>query len=602
MWVHSRLLFALGRLGVRQQLLGAFSLMLLLTGLLGGASLHGLSRVNDDAHSLSVKWLRGLGQLADARALVVATREHEVKYSKTDDKSYQSEYREKMDEAAKSLQSLVASYGTRVSGEREQALLDQLIKVWGQYRGAQLKVVEAGKTSQSDAADFADGASSMLYDELITTATVLIQFNNDGGRASADEVATVYQQARALSAGLLLASVALGLALALLITRRLLQQLGGEPATAVQIAKDVAQGKLTTVIDVRPGDQTSLLAWLQTMQRALTVAVSNVRQASEGVSVASSEIAQGNLDLSSRTEQQASALQQTAATMDELGSTVRNNADNARQASELATGACQVAARGGAVVGEVVETMKGINDSSRRIADIIGTIDGIAFQTNILALNAAVEAARAGEQGRGFAVVASEVRNLAQRSAEAAREIKLLIHASVDRVAHGSALVGRAGSTMTEIVDAIRRVTDIVSEISLASTEQSVGVTQVGRAVAELDRSTQQNAALVEQSAAAADSLKLQADRLVDSVAVFKLDLAAAVSLGGTALSTQRAPARSASATKPHTREVAARQLPGRIVASPGRASAAAPGAGAKRKAVAATAVSSAAQDDWESF
>jgi methyl-accepting chemotaxis protein len=244
---------------------------------------------------------------------------------------------------------------------------------------------------------------------------------------------------------------------------------------------------------------------------------------SENVATASAQIAQGNQDLSGRTEQQASALQQTAATMDELGSTVRNNADNAAQANQLALGASSVAVKGGAVVGQVVETMKGINDSSRKIADIIGVIDGIAFQTNILALNAAVEAARAGEQGRGFAVVASEVRSLAQRSADAARQIKTLITASVERVDQGTALVGQAGKTMDEIVGAIQRVSDIVGEISSASAEQSSGVAQVGQAITQMDQTTQQNAALVEESASAAMSLQQQAQQLVQAVAVFRL-------------------------------------------------------------------------------
>jgi methyl-accepting chemotaxis protein-1 (serine sensor receptor) len=241
------------------------------------------------------------------------------------------------------------------------------------------------------------------------------------------------------------------------------------------------------------------------------------------VASASSQIATGNSDLSMRTEQQASALQETAASMEQLGTAVRHNADNASQANQLARGASEVAQRGGDVVGEVVETMRGINESSRRIGDIIGVIDGIAFQTNILALNAAVEAARAGEQGRGFAVVAGEVRNLAQRSAEAAREIKQLIAASVERVERGTAQVDRAGATMKEIVGAVGRVTDIMGEISSASAQQSAGVAQVGNAVGQMDTATQQNAALVEQSAAAAESLRGQARELVEAVAVFRL-------------------------------------------------------------------------------
>ncbi len=293
---------------------------------------------------------------------------------------------------------------------------------------------------------------------------------------------------------------------------------------ALRIAETVAGGDLTSHIEVSHSDETGLLlAALKRMQESLAAVVTTVRQGSEGVATASAQIASGNHDLSSRTESQASALEQTAASMEELSSTVKQNADNARQANQLAMSASSVAVKGGEVVGQVVETMKGINDASKKISDIISVIDGIAFQTNILALNAAVEAARAGEQGRGFAVVASEVRSLAGRSAEAAKEIKALISASVERVDQGTVLVDQAGTTMQEVVSSIRRVTDIMGEISAASQEQSLGVAQVGEAVTSLDQTTQQNAALVEQMAAAASSLNSQAGELVQAVAVFKL-------------------------------------------------------------------------------
>ena len=293
---------------------------------------------------------------------------------------------------------------------------------------------------------------------------------------------------------------------------------------AVASTEAISGGNLAADIKVQGKDEAArLLQALSDMQENLARIVGSVRQGSESIATASAEIAQGNHDLSARTEQQASALEETAASMEELSSTVKQNADNAKQANQLGISASTVAVKGGEVVAQVVDTMKGINDSSRKISDIISVIDGIAFQTNILALNAAVEAARAGEQGRGFAVVASEVRSLAGRSADAAKEIKTLINDSVVRVEQGTALVDQAGVTMTEVVSSIRRVTDIMGEISAASNEQASGVAQVGEAVTQMDQATQQNAALVEEMAAAGSSLKSQAQDLVQAVAVFKL-------------------------------------------------------------------------------
>jgi len=311
--------------------------------------------------------------------------------------------------------------------------------------------------------------------------------------------------------------------LGLAITRSITRQLGGEPTQVNAITRQLAEGDLSVDIDLPPGNHESVMRGVKAMRDSMADIVKQVREGSESVATASSEIATGNQDLSARTESQASALQQTAASMDELGATVRNNVDNAMQANQLAQSASAVAAEGGQVVKQVVDTMRGINDSSRRIGDIIGTIDAIAFQTNILALNAAVEAARAGEQGRGFAVVAGEVRSLAGRSAEAAREIKSLITQSMERVDRGNTLVDQAGATMDKVVASIQRVTDIMGEISSSSAEQSAGVSQVGTAVTQMDQATQQNAAMVEEMAAAADGLKVQAQQLVETVSTFRL-------------------------------------------------------------------------------
>ncbi|MEI7537121.1 MAG: methyl-accepting chemotaxis protein [Comamonadaceae bacterium] len=295
-------------------------------------------------------------------------------------------------------------------------------------------------------------------------------------------------------------------------------------AKAVQVVDAIAQGDLTKDFKSRGSDEIAkLLNALMLMQSSLLNMVSAVRSDAESLSVASAQIAQGNHDLSARTESQASALEQTAASMEQMGSTISQNADSAHRANQLALSASTIAAKGGIVVSEVVGTMQGINEASHKIAEIIGVIDGIAFQTNILALNAAVEAARAGEQGRGFAVVASEVRSLAGRSADAAKEIKMLISASVERVEQGAQLVDRAGETMTEVVNSIKRVTDIIGEINSASTEQAEGVHQVVEAVSQMDQATQQNAALVEEMSAAAMGLKAQAQGLVKVVAMFNL-------------------------------------------------------------------------------
>lgn len=326
-----------------------------------------------------------------------------------------------------------------------------------------------------------------------------------------------------LLSGALVLLTALGTVVGVLASKSVINELGSEPAGVKAIAEAISHGDLTTPIVVNSGMESSVIGSMALMQQSINDIVAAVRQGSEGVATASAEIAQGNHDLSSRTESQASALEETAASMEELSSQVNHNADNARQANQLAASASTVAVRGGDVVGRVVETMKEINDSSRKISEIISVIDGIAFQTNILALNAAVEAARAGEQGRGFAVVASEVRSLAGRSADAAKEIKGLISASVERVEHGTALVDEAGTTMTEVVSAIRRVSDLVGEISSASSEQAAGVAQVGEAVSQMDQATQQNAALVEQMAAAATSLRSQSGELVQTVSAFKL-------------------------------------------------------------------------------
>ncbi|MDB5991157.1 MAG: hypothetical protein JWQ10_2560 [Herbaspirillum sp.] len=313
------------------------------------------------------------------------------------------------------------------------------------------------------------------------------------------------------------------MALTAAVIRSVMRSLGGEPAYAASIAAKIAEGNLDLQVELKAADTGSMLYMMRRMQQQLSSTIAQIRQGADSIDVGAREISVGNLDLSSRTEQQAASLEETASSMEELTSTVKQNTDNARQAGQLARSASDIAARGGEVVGQVVETMQGIADSSRQMADIIGVIDAIAFQTNILALNAAVEAARAGEQGRGFAVVASEVRSLAQRSAQAAKEIKGLIDNSVARVGSGSVLVERAGATMDEVVVAVKRVTDIMGEIAAASEEQSAGIEQVNQAITQMDQVTQQNAALVEEAAAAAGSLEEQTRQLKEAVSIFRI-------------------------------------------------------------------------------
>jgi methyl-accepting chemotaxis protein len=347
-----------------------------------------------------------------------------------------------------------------------------------------------------------------------------------------------YKASFNLMLGLALVAIALGAGTAFWITRSITRQLGGEPAYAAEVVGRIASGDLSVDVDLKAKDSSSLLYEMRRMQNDLQNTVRQIKESTDAISTASTEIASGNADLSQRTEEQASSLEETASSMEDLTTTVKQNAENAKQANQLALGASAVAVKGGQVVSEVVGTMSSINASSKKIVDIISVIDGIAFQTNILALNAAVEAARAGEQGRGFAVVASEVRNLAQRSAAAAKEIKALIGDSVDKVGAGTKLVDEAGKTMQEIVASVKRVTDIMSEITAASQEQSSGIEQVNQAITQMDEVTQQNAALVEEAAAAAESMQEQAQSLAQAVSVFKVSNTGASAMAGRSVET----------------------------------------------------------------
>jgi methyl-accepting chemotaxis protein len=427
--------------------------------------------------------------------------------------------RAKFKEAQKTL---TATYAKEDASTKQKVSLSKIAELDNAIVPLEDKLFAAMSADEGFDASFAviKDVRNYLRSSMAATTELgdLIEEHNGEVAAEAD---AAYRNARSWMAILSVAAVLLGSVLAWLATRSITAPIG----RAVDVARAVAGGDLCARIEVTSRDETGqLMQSLKDMTDGLATIVAEVRGGTDAIATASGQIASGNMDLSSRTEQQAGSLEETASSMEELTSTVKQNADNAQQANQLAVTASDIAVRGGEVVSEVVDTMASINESSRKVVDIISVIDGIAFQTNILALNAAVEAARAGEQGRGFAVVASEVRNLAQRSAAAAKEIKTLIGDSVEKVEAGSKLVNQAGSTMKEVVDSVRRVTDIMGEITAASREQSAGIEQVNQAIAQMDQVTQQNAALVEEAAAAAGSLQDQSGKLAQVVSVFKLD------------------------------------------------------------------------------
>ena len=423
-------------------------------------------------------------------------------------------------DSRKAIDEVIDELGKFMQGEKEKAAYDSILehrKIARPQLKAVIQLVDEGKEEEAIAALKIAQAS---VDRWLVSAQDMVNLQKQIADTYNEDTQTESKSALNLIVGLAIAAIAIGTVLGLFITRSVTRPI----REAIKITETVASGDLRGVIEVHSQDETGqLMQALKVMNDSLINIVRQVRNCTDAISVGASEITAGNIDLSSRTEQQAGSLEETASSMEELTGTVRQNADNARQANQLANTASDTATRGGTVVNQVVDTMGSINASAKKIVDIIGVIDGIAFQTNILALNAAVEAARAGEQGRGFAVVASEVRNLAQRSAAAAKEIKTLIGDSVEQVGIGAKLVDQAGATMMEVVDSVKRVTDVVSEISAASQEQTEGIDQINIAIAQMDQVTQQNTALVEEAASAAESLQQQANVLVEAVSIFKL-------------------------------------------------------------------------------
>ncbi len=510
------------RIGAR---LGAgFAAVLLLTVALGLLALNRIGFVNAATADLAGNWMPATRALNEVSAALNTMRRLENNLLQASTPAQRSAEEQALAQVEAAAQQAWKRYLATVTTDAERQVVAEAEQALGAYYALhkQLKTLSADpEAGLPRALEMFGGEARTAFNTLVAQMQRCIDFQTQGADQAYAQSQAAYQQTVWLVGSLLLGVVVLGAVLAWWITR----SITGPIRQAVAVAETVAQGDLRTRIEVSSRDETGqLLAALKRMNEALVGIATTVRGNAENVATASTQIAQGNIDLSQRTEEQASNLQQTAASMEQLTATVQHNADTSRQAAQLAGSASTVAEQGGEVVGRVVATMEDISASSRKIADIIGVIDGIAFQTNILALNAAVEAARAGEQGRGFAVVAGEVRTLAQRSAEAAREIKSLIGASVERVEAGSALVSDAGRTMGEIVGQVKRVTDLIAEISAASTEQSSGIGQVSDAVAQLDQVTQQNAALVEESAAAAESLKVQAAQMAQTVSFFTLD------------------------------------------------------------------------------
>ena len=561
--------------------LGAgFGLILLLVAAIGVTGVMRLENINDasrhmvdgslDMQKSAQSWLMGTSVNASRTLALVKASNPET----------QDFFQKAISAQSKQITEIQKSLEDRINSDKEKELFAEVAKKRSTYvdiRKSILEVKTGGNIAEAN--QMIDAKMVPALDAYVDSVKDVVAHYENEVKIADESIAADYQSGRMTMIIGALVAILLGAIIAWRLTSGITRPL----KEALVLAESVAEGDLTARSSLPPTQDEAglLLSALSSMQENLARTVSQIRMGTDTIATASSEIASGNLDLSSRTEQQASSLEETASSMEELTSTVKQNADNSRQANQLAVAASAVAVKGGAVVSQVVDTMGAINSSAKKIVDIIGVIDGIAFQTNILALNAAVEAARAGEQGRGFAVVATEVRNLAQRSAAAAKEIKALIGDSVEKVDAGSKLVAEAGTTMEEIVDGVKRVADIMAEITAASQEQSDGIEQVNQAVSQMDQVTQQNAALVEEAAAAAESLQDQAKTLAQAVSVFRVD----ASYTGTQA---EAPRRTVQST--------AKRAP--IAAPAKKTSLAAP----ERKPAAPVKPASNGGDDWEEF
>ncbi len=617
---------ALSNLKIGARLGLGFGVTLLLIALMGTLSYTQSSRIYRGTEEIARDWMPSIQTLGAVQNTANTVRRTQLKLLLAGNGALGSQ-NQSIDTAFKSYDSAWASYTKLVSSGEEKVLSDKIAQTWAAYLVVHKQITDLAATGTdaglAQARALAVAGGTTAFGAVADAIAADIELNRKGGDAAIVGAESAFSETLTTTVVIVLLAFGLGGVIAFIITR----SITGPVREAVLVAETVARGDLTTHIDVSGRDEMAqLLGALSNMNGKLATMVSQVRDSSESIATGSSEIAAGNTDLSQRTEEQAAALEETAASMEQLTAAVRQNAENAKQGNMLARDASEIAARGGEVVDKVVGTMRGITTSSEKVAEIISVIEGIAFQTNILALNAAVEAARAGEQGRGFAVVAGEVRTLAQRSAAAAKEITELINQSVDGVKAGSALVDEAGATMKDVVKSVKRVTDLMGEVSAASTEQQTGIEQVNQAVAQMDEVTQQNAALVEQASAAAQSMAAQSSALKALVGTFKVDRNSVVTaqalatlpaatrplaVSGSARTKAALPAPSASRSKKFAPTKTSRATPARI--EPRAASAASAPAVAMASAdaplrVPATtgsrvpAPKAASADEWETF
>ncbi|MEA9391396.1 methyl-accepting chemotaxis protein [Acerihabitans sp. TG2] len=506
------------------QLFGGFAIIIALMLGLGGVSLYQLSTTNTHIETYRNNWLPGVRYTLEMRGVLSELRLQQIQYISSTTEQAKEGHRIELMQAVATFRDAQNHYLALNTALSSTPLFAQIVANFDQFSQANDKMVTAMKDNDVTAATQISSDTSRKYrTQLMLDLATMVDREVSGSNVAAVEAARGYQIAKYSLCGLALFALLLSGLLATIISRNLWRQLGGEPAYASDIMQKIAAGNLSTPIHLHNKDNISLLAALNTMSQQLRNTISGIISGSESIAVASGQIAQGNTDLSQRTEEQAAALIQTSANMQQLTQTVHQNADNAKQASELAVTTSRTATQGGKVVAEMLTQMRDISQSSEKIVNIISVIEGIAFQTNLLALNAAVEAARAGTQGRGFAVVASEVRTLAQKSSDAAKEIKTLIEGTVDKIIAGSAGADNASKAMTEVVGSVDKVAAIIHEIATASNEQNLGIQEVGQAVAQMDLVTQQNAALVEEAAAAARSLTEQGLELRKSVGFFHI-------------------------------------------------------------------------------